>query len=207
MRAPLHKTAFARRVARRQRGAALAEATIVISMLALGLAGLIFFVNFYAQELTASRLARGTAIAYAEQGCPDSGRPVDWIGTVDKRTFNVSDGAKSNDTAQDDSNRGNSTTPPSSGNSDDDSRNKGLLNGIDGLGGDGKSVLNPITSVEFSGKVRTYEKGRGLRADRTIFQHDLVGRSFVTCGETMKEGSVIEVFSRAKSAFSDLIKF
>lgn len=207
MREPMHSTPRSRRSRRQVRGAAMAEAAIVISLLALGMTGLIFFVNFYAQELTVSRLARGTAIAYAEQGCPDSSRPVDWIGTVDKRTFNVSDGAKSNDMAQDDTNRGNSTTPPSNGNSEDDSRNKGVLNGIDGLGGDGKSVLNPITSVEFSGKVRTYQKGRGLRADRTIFQHDLKGRSFVTCGETMKAGSVMEVFSRASSAFSDLIKF
>jgi len=192
---------------RSARGAAMVEAAIVISLLALGLSGLIFFLNFYTNEMTVSRLARGTAIAYAEQGCPDNSRPADWIGITDKRTFNVSDGAKSNDMAQDNSGRGNSSTPPSSGNSENDSRNGGLVSGIQGLGGDGKSVLNPITTVEFDGNTRTYIKGRALSPDRALFKQNLKSRSFVTCGETMKAGDIMEVFSRAKDAFSSLIHF
>ena len=133
-----------------ERGAAMVEAVIVISMLILGLMGLMFFRYFYVKELMAARLARASTLAYAMSGCDDGKRPKDWIGIKDRIDLTVSaPDADSQPAAGKDVNQ-----PATSSNSDAN----GFLSGL-GLTGDGRGVLNPITKTGVSGNLLQLQNG------------------------------------------------
>lgn len=176
---------FERRVRGRalERGAALVEAVIVISMLILGLTGLMFFRYFYVKELMAARLARASTLAYAMSGCDDGKVPKDWIGIKDRTDLTVSapDADSQPATGQ------NVNKPATSSNSDAN----GFLSGL-GLTGDGRGVLNPITKTGVSGKVKI-DNGSGTlssSSSKTYFKSDVMARSYVTCGEKPKDGDI-----------------
>jgi hypothetical protein len=164
----------------RERGAAMVEAAIVISMLVLGLAGLMFFRYFYAKELMAARLARASTLAYAMSGC-DGQVPKDWIGTKDRVDLNVS--------APD------ADSQPATGKNVDkaatssDSGANGFLSGL-GLTGDGRGVLNPITKTGVDGTVKIDGSSGSFAPSKTYFKGDVKARSYVTCGEKPKDGDI-----------------
>ena len=174
---------FNRRVRGRalERGAAMVEAVIVISMLILGLMGLMFFRYFYVKELMAARLARASTLAYAMSGCDDGKRPKDWIGIKDRIDLTVSaPDADSQPATGKEVNQ-----PATSSNSDAN----GFLSGL-GLTGDGRGVLNPITKTGVSGKVKIESSSGTLSSSKTYFKGDVMARSYVTCGEKPKDGDI-----------------
>lgn len=164
----------------RERGAAMAEAAIVIMMLTLGLMGLMFFREFYVKELTASRLARASILAYAMSGCTGQ-EPKDWIGTKDRIDLNVS-------RPDSDSQPATGKDPKQAATSSDSGAN-GFLDGL-GLTGDGRGVLNPITNSNLDGNVAITTKSGALSPKKTVFKSDVQARSFVTCGEKPKDGDI-----------------
>jgi hypothetical protein len=174
---------FERRVRGRalERGAAMVEAVIVISMLMLGLTGLMFFRYFYVKELIAARLARASTLAYAMSGCDDGKRPKDWIGIKDRIDLTVSaPDADSQPATGTEVNK-----PATSSNSDAN----GFLSGL-GLTGDGRGVLNPITKTGVSGKVKIESSSGASSSTKTYFKSDVMARSYVTCGEKPKDGDI-----------------
>lgn len=166
-------------------------------MLTLCLMGLMFFKAFYIKQLDASRLARGSVLAYSMVGCENE-LPKDWIGVKDRVDFTVSaPGADSRPATGENQNKS-----ASSGNQDAN----GFLSGL-GLTGDGKGVLNPITNLSLAGKVKLTSKQGLLSSERTIFKNDIAARSFVTCGDPIRAGSVPEVLSNIKDAALSLVHF
>jgi len=158
----------------------MAEAAIVISMLTLGLMGLLFFRSFYVKELTASRLARASILAYSMSGCDDQ-VPSDWIGRKDRIDLTVSAPDANSQPATGDRVSQGATTSDSGANS--------FLGGL-GLTGDGRGVLNPITNSSIDGRVTLNSKAGLLSPSRTVFKSNVQARSFVTCGEKPKDGDV-----------------
>jgi len=157
----------------------MVEAAVVISMLILGLMGLMFFRSFYIKELTASRLARASILAYSMSGCQGQ-VPLDWIGRKDRIDLAVSAPDADSQPATGENQTKSATTSDSGANS--------FLGGL-GLTGDGRGVLNPITHSNISGKV-TLKSTAGLSPTKTIFESEVHARSFVTCGEKPHEGNV-----------------
>jgi len=159
----------------------MVEAAIVISLLTLGLMGLMFFRYYYVKELMAARLARASVLAYSMGGC-DGQEPKDWIGTKDRLDLTVSapDAPDSQPATGKDVNK-----PATSS----DSGANGFLDGL-GLTGDGRGVLNPITKSHLEGKVAINSKPGVLAPSRTIFKSDVRSSSYVTCGEKPKEGNI-----------------
>src|SRR5262245_56461840 len=88
-----------RRCRARARGAIILEAAIVISMLTLGLMGLMFFRTYYIRELTAARLARGAILAHSMVGC-EGLHPRDWIGQKDLRQLTANNPNSNSQPAQ-----------------------------------------------------------------------------------------------------------
>lgn len=174
---------FRRRVRGRalERGAAMVEAAIVISMLILGLMGLVFFRRFYVKEMMAARLARAGTLAYSMSGCTGT-EPKDWIGTKDRVDLTVSAPDAPDSQA---ANGKDVTQPATSGNSDAN----GFLSGL-GLTGDGLGVLNPITKDGVAGNVKVDSSSGTLSPTKTYFKSDVKARSYVTCGEKPKDGDV-----------------
>ena len=158
----------------------MVEAVIVISMLILGLMGLMFFRYFYVKELMAARLARASTLAYSMSGC-DGPAPKDWIGIKDRVDLTVSaPDADSQPAMGKDVNQS-----ATSGNSDAN----GFLSGL-GLTGDGRGVLNPITKTGVSGKVKIESSSGASSSTKTYFKSDVMARSYVTCGEKPKDGDI-----------------
>lgn len=164
----------------RERGAAMVEAAIVISMLILGLMGLMFFRSFYVKELMAARLARASTLAYAMNGC-DGQVPKDWIGSKDNVDLTVSAPDADSQPATGDKVEQGATSSSSDAN--------GFLDGL-GLTGDGRGVLNPITKTGLDGKVKIDSSSGSLSPKKTFFQSDVKARSYVTCGEKPKAGDI-----------------
>lgn len=182
----------------RERGAAMVEAAVVISMLILGLMGLMFFRSYYVKELTASRLARASILAYSMSGC-DGQVPKDWIGIKERidLTVSVPDAPDSQPATGQNQNQAATTS---------DSGANGFLDGL-GLTGDGRGVLNPITNSKIDGKVTLNSKPGLLSPKKTVFKSDVRARSFVTCGEKPKEGDVGTLVGDLMGKLKGLIHF
>jgi hypothetical protein len=161
----------------RRRGAALVESLIVISALTLGLSGLIYFRDLYLRQLSAMRLARGAALAHALAGCKDNS-PASWIGR-DLADYRASVAGADRQSA-----RGSGSSKPLAGG--DGGRAARLFGGSGSATSDGEGLLNPISDADVSGTARV----RGQRAGRaaTLFQGQARSRSYVSCGEEVKDG-------------------
>ena len=182
----------------RERGAAMVEAAIVISLLTLGLMGLMFFRYYYVKELTAARLARASVLAYSMGGC-DAQEPKDWIGIKDRIDLTVS--APDAPDSQPATGKDVKDAATSS-----DSGANGFLDGL-GLTGDGRGVLNPITKSHLEGKVAINSKPGLLAPSKTIFKGDVRSSSYVTCGEKPKPGNVGTVVSDMMGKLKGLMHF
>jgi hypothetical protein len=170
------------------------EAIIIIASMTAMFLGLVFFRVLYVNAAITSRLARGGAIAYSMSGC-DKITPKDWIATDAKKYKILPPNPPSNDQAKTDKPIG------TSGSADAAT----ATNGVPGV--TGGNFLNPIGEVGTETTVSSYTGGgfrpsEGFRTKKTIFKKKLTPRSFVTCGDIVREGSFDEVFGFAKSAFA-----
>jgi hypothetical protein len=177
---------------RHVRGAVFVESVIVISALSLGLLGLVFFRDFYVKQLGAMRLARASVIAHSMVGCK-ANAPRDWVGRdlgnyvttkpeQDKRPV-----------------RGKNATSAAPASAGDNGRASRLLGKTGGTTSDGEGLLNPITDSDFSGKNRvTASNGERLGKSQTMFQARAHSRSFVTCGDEVKDGDYDKILEMVK---------
>jgi hypothetical protein len=162
----------------------MVEAVVVIAMLTLGLMGLMFFRSFYLRTMQASRLARSGLLAYSMTGC-DPEEPKNWLGQKDL------DGLAAGNP--------NSNSEPATGKdqtqsaSSSDKNASGFLGGLNALSGDGRGVLNPIATVDVSGKVELTTKASITSARKPVFTKTAKSKSYLTCGDKIREGSVNEL--------------
>lgn len=189
----------ARATQRRVRGAAMVEAAIVISMLILGLMGLMFFKSLYVKELSAMRLARSSALAYSMTGCEENIQlPRDWIGRKDLASLTVKNPDQNKQPAT-----GKDQNEAAKSNGNDKGFASSALGKTGVLTGDGKGVLNPIVTTDLSGKVSLDKKE--IVQKKTIFKSDVRSRSWVSCGEKQREGNVGETLSLIKDDLGKLL--
>jgi hypothetical protein len=176
----------------------LVEAIVVISCLTLGLCGIEFFRVFYLRSMHAGRLARGGLIAHSMLAC--EGTTETWIGQKDVGKFRVTTPDPDKEASQGPSNSAATPSGPQSG------RVGGLMNKIGGTTGDGKGLLVPMTNTRFSGTGGVDTKNGTLSARKTVFKHDVSARSFVGCGDKIRDGNVGELLSTFKDDVLSLAK-
>lgn len=188
---PIHRAhELLRRRLGRERGAILVEALIVISFLIMGFMGLIFFRAYYTKTLAATRLARGSILVYSMTGCGDSNHPRVWIGTSDLASLNAAAPGGGSEPAQ--SGRPAATATDEGGS---------VMSRIPGLSGDGSGIMNPITVSDLTGHVRVFTSGGLLGRDRTAFENGVRARSFVSCGDPIRDGDFSDVLSYISGIF------
>jgi hypothetical protein len=177
----------------------MVEAAIVISMLILGLMGLMFFKTLYLKELSAMRLARSSALAYSMTGCQDNvQQPKDWIGRKDLTTLTVRNPDHNKQPAT-----GKEQNEAAKSNGNDKGFASSALGKTGILTDDGKGVLNPIVTTDLSGKVSLDKKE--IIQKKTVFKSDVRSRSWVSCGEKQREGNVGETLSLIKDDLGKLL--
>lgn len=180
----------------RQRGAAFVEAVLVISALTLALTGLVFFRDLYLTQLGVQRLARASVMAHSLAGCKGNA-PRQWLG----RDL----GAYVSRTPREErapTSSGNAAAPPRSRD-----RATRLLGASSTASSDGQGVLNPITSADLSGSASVTADTRGARrANAAVFSASPRARSYVSCGEEVKQGDydelIVMIKDEAQSLFS-----
>lgn len=180
----------------RSRGASMVEAIIIIASFAMMLVAMVFFRTLYINSVKISLLARAGGIAYSMSGCKDV-TPKDWI-------------AK-------DARQGVYTILPPNPPQNEQAGDKGVgssssqtatstTKNIPGVSG-GSGFLNPIAEVSDATKVTSSTKSGGVFARRrTLFSQRLQPRSYVTCGDIVRNGSFDEVFDYVKDAFDSKVK-
>ena len=177
---------------RSRRGAAFVESILVISALTLGLLSVVFFRDLYEKKLRAMRLARASALAHAMIGCTNDA-PRDWIGR-DLERFRATTAEQERQPAR----ARNASAPPSAG-ADDAGRSNRVLGNTGSISSDGEGLLNPITSTGLSGRSSASASGGALSVSRrSVFETDVRSRSFVTCGEEIKESDYDRVLAMVK---------
>jgi hypothetical protein len=173
------------------RGAVFVEAIIVISALSLGLVGLVFMRDAYERRLGALRLARASVLAHSMAGCK-ANQPSAWVGP-DLGRYAAAESEPQRNTA-----RGPQASSATAS-ADDGGRSKRLLDKSGTTSSDGEGLLNPIASADFSGhaSVRVAD-GAALARKRTVFEARPRSRSFVTCGDEVKDGDYDKVLEMVK---------
>jgi hypothetical protein len=175
----------------RTRGAVLVESIVVISALTLGLTGIVFFRDSYQKRLSVLRLARASAIAHSMAGC-QANQAGAWLGP-DVGQFQTSEPQQERESAP-----GPKSQPATNGGANDDGRSQRLLNKSGGTTSDGEGLLNPIASTDFAGHSRV-SAGDGVRGGKhTTFEAHPKSRSFVTCGDEVKDGDYNKVLEMIK---------
>lgn len=175
----------------RARGAVFVESLIVISALSLGLVGLVFMRDAYGKRLGVLRLARASVIAHSMAGCK-ANQPSAWIGP-DLQRYSASDAEPEATTA-----RG-AQTQTTTSSDDDGGRSKRLLDKSGTTSSDGEGLLNPIASSDFAGHARVQvADGAALGREHTVFESSPRSRSFVTCGDEVKDGDYDKVLEMVK---------
>lgn len=194
----LPSRAPARRAVRR--GAVFVEALIVVSILLLGLMGLMYFRDVYLTKLRVHRLARAAVLVHGMAGCTNPETPRDWLGAGDLEGLTGGAADASSQRAADP----NTTARVNAGDVSTEART--VVDGLPGVSEDGKGVLNPIAHSEVRGRAEL-RRERFLQEDETLFGTDLASRSHVSCGEELTyEEDFGEGLSRMKDAFGDLMK-
>lgn len=179
-----------RRLRARKRGAILVEALIVISFMIMGFMGLIFFRAYYTKTLAATRLARGSILAYSMTGCGDSNHPSTWIGPSDLASLSATAPNGSEQPAQ--SGRPAATATDEGGS---------VMERVPGLSGDGSGIMNPMSTSDLTGHVRVFRSGGLLGRDRTMFENGVRARSFVSCGDPIRDGDFSDVIDYIAGIF------
>lgn len=183
----------------RQRAAIMVEAVIVISLLSLGLMGLVFFKELYIHQLQAQRLARASIIAHGMGGC-EANYPEDWLGPdlgaqdsgIPSRSSSVADGST-------DDGRPSAATPDTGS----ESRAGGFMDGLGQTTSDGKGFLNEMVATELSGQVTVGTSDPESRP----FTAAIRARAHTSCGDpVIRDTSVWDAFGRVKDIMGDLFK-
>jgi hypothetical protein len=175
-----------------KRGAALVEALIVISLLILGFMGTVFFRDFYVKTLVATRLARGSILVYSMTGCGDNNAPAQWIGRADLANLTA---------AQPNSAQAPAAGPNTGANARSTGKAGDVMGRIPGLSGDGGGILNPTATSDLTGRVRVLTSDGALSPQRTIFDSRVRARSFVSCGDPVRNGDFGDVLSYISGLF------
>jgi hypothetical protein len=176
-----------------QRGAAMVEALIVISLLILGFMGVAFFREFYVKTLVASRLARGSVLVYSMSGCETSNEPAQWVGRPDLANLT----AARPDTVE----RPASDPKKTEGSTTTTGKSREVMDRIPGLSGDGKGVMNPMATSDLNGRIRARTSEGLLAPERTIFDAEVRARSFVSCGDPVRNGEFKDVLKYISGIF------
>src|SRR5882757_5582115 len=180
---------------RAARGAIFVEAIVVISALTLGLLGLIYVHELYVKQLGTMRLARAAVIAHSMAGCK-ANQARDWLGK------DLSNYTSKNPNQDEQSAHGKDSGGGAPAAADSAS---GMLQRSGVTSSDGKGLLNPITDSEFGGEARVSGKGSaGLSRSQTVFSGQVRSKSFVSCGDEVKDGDFDRVFGVAKDEISNL---
>jgi hypothetical protein len=174
----------------RARGAVFVEAVVVISALTLGLLALDYVRDLYLKKLGVSRLARAAVIAHSMAGCK-SNQPADWLGR------DLADYTTQGANADQQSARG---TDGGSISATSSPRAQGLMQRAGAGSSDGEGLLNPITDAELGGEARA-----GRRSSPAQFFGRVNARSFVSCGDEIKDGSFDRLLGVMKDEFSNLL--
>jgi hypothetical protein len=169
----------------------LVEALIVTSLLILGFMGLVFFRAYYTKTLVATRLARGSILAYSMTGCGDSNHPRTWIGNKDLADLTAAAPNQGSQPAQ------SGTTNPATASDEGGS----VLSNLPGLTGDGGGIMNPITMSDLSGRVRVRTSSGTLSPQQTVFDQQVQARSFVSCGDPIRDGEFGDVIQYIRGIF------
>lgn len=170
----------------------MVEALIVISLLILGFLGLAFFREYYLKTLVATRLARGSILVYSMTGCGDNNVPAQWIGRPDLANLTAATPDTASQPAADPSATDARATASDTGGS--------VLSRIPGLNSDGSGVLNPMTNSDLTGRIRA-RTSTGISPQRTIFENQVRARSFVSCGDPVRNGEWGDVLSYIQGIF------
>jgi len=175
-----------------QRGAIFVEAVIVISFFVLALIGLMYFRSLYGKQLTAMRLARSAALAYAMGACEaDANRPENWIGN--------DTGALSSDEESD-------TEPVDTGASgsmdDQTDESREVMDGMEGYGlsSDG-TILNQMTVATFSGEAKVTQYDVNSDTRKPIFHKQVRSKSYISCGDKIRSDNWDDIFDWIQEIF------
>jgi hypothetical protein len=186
----------ARATRTRTRGAIFVEAIVVISALTLGVIALAYVRDLYVQQMTVARLTRAAVIAHSMAGCKTN-QPREWLGR-DLASYTVQGGDQEKQSA-----RGKDSGAPSGMASGKAST---LVQRSGATSSDGQGLLNPITDAEFGGQAKATgkESRRGSRT-QTVFSGKVRAKSFVSCGDEVKDGDFDRVLGVMKDEISNLL--
>jgi len=178
----------------RARGAVFVEAVVVISALTLGIIALAYVRDLYMQQMAVARLARAAVIAHSMAGCK-SNQPRDWLGE-DLAEYTSGGANQDRESARGKDGLGGA----------DSAKASKLMQRSGSTSSDGKGLLNPITDAELGGQAQATGRdgGRGSRT-RTIFSGRVRARSFVSCGDEVKDGDFDRVLGVMKDEISSLL--
>jgi hypothetical protein len=180
------------------RGAVFLEAIVVISALTLGLIALVYVRDLYVKQLGASRLTRAAVIAHSMAGCKTN-QPRDWLGK-DLAEYTTQGVNQDQQSARGKDNGG---APAGAG---DSAKASSLLQRSGATSSDGKGLLNPITEAEFAGQAKaTGKEGALTGRSQTVFSGRVRAKSFVSCGDEVKDGDFDRVMGVMKDEISNLL--
>jgi len=179
------------------RGAVFVEAVVVISALTLGLIALAYVRDLYVQQMAVARLTRAAVIAHSMAGCKTN-QPREWLGK-DLDGYTAQGGSQEKQSARGKDNGG----APSG---TDSAKASNLVQRSGATSSDGKGLLNPITDAEFGAEAKATGKdgSRGSRT-RTVFSGRVRAKSFVSCGDEVKDGDFDRVMGVMKDEISNLL--
>jgi len=174
----------------RERGAALVESLILTSALCLGLLGLVYFRELYTTQLRVQRLARASAIAHSMAACT-ANSPEQWL-DLDLDVY------QSNTPLQDQMPAAGSARTRARPQNPAEARRARRFVESSGTGtSSGEGLLNPVTTTDVSGAV----SASGADSE---FVGEGRGRSFVGCGDAVKQHRYPDLVSKMAEEFSAL---
>ncbi|HKO46846.1 MAG TPA: hypothetical protein VJV79_03945 [Polyangiaceae bacterium] len=176
---------------RRSRGAVFLEAAVVISALTFGLIALVYVRNLYVVQLGASRLSRAAVIAHSMAGC-EGNQPRDWLAR-DVGDYTTQGANRDRQSARGGAAARGTNSPKA----------RDLLQRSGATSSDGEGLLNPITQAEFGGQAKA--SGReGVSRSQTVFRGQVSARSFVSCGDEVKDGDFDRIMEVLQDEISNL---
>jgi hypothetical protein len=179
-----------------ERGAVFLEAIVVISALTLGLIALVYVRDLYTEQMAVARLTRAAVIAHSMAGCKTN-QPREWLGK-DLAGYTTQGVNQDRASAHGRDNGGAASGANSA-------RANSLVQKSGATSSDGKGLLNPITDAEFGGEAKaTASEGLGSRR-RAVFSGRVRAKSFVSCGDEVKDGDFDRVLGVMKDEISNLL--
>jgi hypothetical protein len=171
-----------------ERGAAMVEAIVVISIFILFFLGMVYFRSMYQQKLRVMRLSRTAAVGFALSGC--TGSPTQNLTTQDLNGVTSGSSGTINGTA---ANVGGSPgANPSVG--------QNSKNPVGGALSDQGMMGDKIAALSLSAAAAGTSKS--TFGSTVGFQSNVTSTSYMSCGEPHKAGDFSGAISYAESMFS-----